>query len=185
METIMSSQTEPSFLANLTEITYLDENGKLPANLSGKIGVYAIFDRAKTLQFVGYSRDVYISLKQHFVRQPQSCYWLKVQTIEKPNRAILEDTMNAWIAENDTIPIGNGADKAKWSEAIDVKPLMLDEEKVNYEKASGDEFAQSKVLKNVARRVEAEILEILKARGCQEEIRFNPKLKDSGLLDLK
>ncbi len=42
-----------------------------------------------------------------------------------------------------------------------------------------------KLLKNIARRVEAKILEVLKARGLQENIRFNPKLKNSGLLDLK
>lgn len=181
----MSTPSDPPSLANLTEISYLDENGKLPTSLSGKIGVYAIFDRAKTLQFVGYSRDVYLSLKQHLVRQPESCYWLKVQTIEKPNRTILENTMNSWIAENATTPVGNDADKVKWTEAIDVKPLMTAEEKKNYEKVAGEELAQSKVLKNIARRVEAEILETLKSRGCQEEIRFNPKLKDSGLLDLK
>ncbi|MGA9380409.1 MAG: GIY-YIG nuclease family protein [Phormidium sp.] len=181
----MSTQTDPPSITTLPQISYLDENGKLPATLSGKIGIYAIFDQAKLLQFVGYSRDVYLSLKQHLVRQPQSCYWLKVQTIEKPNRTILENTMNSWIAENGATPAGNDADKAKWTEAIDVKPLMLDEEKANYEKVAGEEFAQSKVLKNVARRVEAEILETLKSRGCQEEIRFNPKLKDSGLLDLK
>lgn len=181
----MSTQSDPPSLANLTEISYLDENGKLPTSLSGKIGVYAIFDRAKILQFVGYSRDVYLSLKQHLVRQPESCYWLKVQTIEKPSRTILENTMNSWIAENATTPVGNDADKAKWTEAIDVKPLMTAEEKASYEKVAGEELAQSKVLKNIARRVEAEILETLKSRGCQEEIRFNPKLKDSGLLDLK
>lgn len=181
----MSTETDNSSLTNLTEISYLDENGKLPETLSGKIGVYAIFDQAKVLQFVGYSRDVYLSLKQHLVRQPESCYWLKVQTIEKPNRTTLENTMNAWIAENGETPIGNDADKAKWTDAIDIKPLMSEEEKANYEKVAGEELAQSKVLKNVARRVESEILETLKSRGCQEEIRFNPKLKDSGLLDLK
>lgn len=181
----MSTSTDSPSFDNVTEISYLDENGKLPTNLSGKIGVYAIFDQAKLLQFVGYSRDVYVSLKQHLVRQPQSCYWLKVQTIEKPNRTILENTMNAWIAGNGTTPVGNDADKTKWTEAIDVKPLMSDEEKANYEKAAGEELAQSKVLKNVARRVETEILGKLKNRNCQEEIRFNPKLKENGLLDLK
>lgn len=181
----MTTQTDISSLASLVEIAYLDESGKLPETLAGKIGVYAIFDREKNLQFVGYSRDVYLSLKQHLVRQPQNCYWLKVQTIEKPNRTILENTMNAWIAENGATPSGNGEDKVKWTESIDVKPLMTDEEKANYDRASGEELAQSKILKNVARRVEAELLAVLKSRGVQEEIRFNPKLKDSGLLDLK
>lgn len=181
----MTTQTDISSLASLTEIAYLDESGKLPETLQGKIGVYAIFDREKILQFVGYSRDVYLSLKQHLVRQPQNCYWLKFQTIEKPNRTILENTMNAWIAENGATPSGNGADKVKWTESIDVKPLMTDEEKANYDRASGEELAQSKILKTVARRVESEIFAALKSRGFPEEIRFNPKLKDSGLLDLK
>jgi len=61
---------------------------------------------------------------------------------------------------------------------------MTAEEKVKLETAL-DEFTQEKVLKNVARRVESEILEILKSRGVTEEIRFNPKLKSQGLLDLK
>lgn len=181
----MSTETDSPSLTTLAELKYLDENGLLPSNLSGKIGVYAIFDREKTLKFVGYSRDVYLSLKQHLVRQPQNCHWLKVQTIEKPNRTILESTMSNWIEENGETPVGNDVDKAKWTEAIDIKPLMTDEEKASYEKVTGEELAQSKVLKNVARRVEAEILEILKNLGCQEEIRFNPKLKDNGLLDLK
>ena len=181
----MTTQTDISSLASLAEIAYLDESGKLPENFQGKIGVYAILNQEKVLQFVGYSRDVYLSLKQHLVRQPQNCYWLKVQTIEKPNRTILENTMNAWIAENGATLTGNGTDKAKWTESIDVKPLMTDKEKANYEQAAGEELAQSKIIRNVARRVESEILTVLKSRGVQEEIRFNPKLKDSGLLDLK
>jgi hypothetical protein len=48
-----------------------------------------------------------------------------------------------------------------------------------------DELELSKLLKNVARRVEAEILAELESRGVRSEIRFNPKLKESGLLDLK
>lgn len=51
--------------------------------------------------------------------------------------------------------------------------------------ASGDEMTQSKLLKNVARRVEAQILADLESRGVQVQVRFNPKLKEKGLLDLK
>jgi|GEM_PF-3436174 len=46
-----------------------------------KGSVYAIFDQKKVLQFVGYSRDVYLSLKQHLVRQPQQCYWLRFKLL--------------------------------------------------------------------------------------------------------
>lgn len=73
----------------------------------------------------------------------------------------------------------------KWTQPIDVKSLMTSEEQASYEKAAGQEMEQSKVLKNAARRVESGILASLKTRGLQTEVRFNPKLKESGLLDLK
>lgn len=181
----MTTETNIPSLSNLDFIPYIDEAGQLPEQLAGNVGVYAIFDKDKVLQFVGYSRDVYLSLKQHLVRQPQGCYWVKVQTIERPNRTLLETIQKNWIDENGTTPLGNSTDEAKWTQSINIKPLMMAEEQTQYERASGDALAQSKLLKNVARRVEAEILVALKARGVQTEIRFNPKLKDSGILDLK
>ena len=46
-------------------------------------------------------------------------------------------------------------------------------------------MAKIKIIKNVARRVETEILKQLEARGLQMQVRFTPKLKEEGLLDLK
>jgi hypothetical protein len=179
----MTSETQIPSLTALDYIAYLDNTGNLPEDLQGKIGVYAIFDQDKTLQIINYSRDIYLSLKQHLVRKPQSCYWIKVETIEKPNRTRLETIRKAWIDENGSTPVGNGVDEAVWNEPIDAKVLMTDEEKESYEK--GDGLTQVKLLKKVARRVESQILEALNARGVQTEIRFNPKLKENGLLDLK
>jgi len=83
------------------------------------------------------------------------------------------------------MPVGNTSEQAQWNDPIDVKPAMTAEEIASYESIAIDEIAKDKLLKNVARRVEAEILSQLKGRGVTEEIRFNPKLKTSGLLDLK
>ncbi|MBW4600631.1 MAG: GIY-YIG nuclease family protein [Calothrix sp. FI2-JRJ7] len=172
-------------LSDLEYISYIDENGQLPEQFQGKIGVYAIFDTDKNLQFIGYSRDVYLSLRQHLVRLPDKCYWVKVQTIERPSRATLENIEKAWIEENGAVPVGNGENKDVWTQPVNVKNLMAEEEKVNYNSPNNDEMAQIKIIKNVARRVEAEILKVLEARGLQAQIRFNPKLKEEGLLDLK
>ena len=179
----MTSETQIISLNELDYISYLDDTGNLPEELQGKIGIYAIFDQDKTLQLVNYSRDIYLSLKQHLVRQPKSCYWVKAQTIDKPNRTQLETIREAWITENRVIPPGNSSDEAAWNQPIDAKLSMTDEEQVGYEKS--DELMQIKLLKQVSRRVEAQILEALKSRGVQTEIRFNPKLKENGLLDLK
>lgn len=181
----MSNNTNASSLESLEYLPYINETGQLPEELQGKIGVYAIFDNNKTLQFVGYSRDIYLSLKQHLVRQPEQCYWLKFQTIERPSRSVLESIESAWIQENGSVPPGNGDEKQKWTQPINVKTLMTSEEQVSYQNPVNDELAQIKIIKNVARRVEAEILKVIEARGLQTELRFNPKLKEEGLLDLK
>lgn len=183
--------TEPEIvsLESLEYIPYLNSEGYLPKQFEGRVGVYAIFDRDQTLQFIGYSRDIYLSLKQHLVRQPQRCYWLKVKTIDRPNRTALEAIQNAWINENNSTPPGNIAETSsgmvRWDQAIDVKAAMTLEEKSQYTNSETDEQTQHKVLRNAARRIEAEILAELESRQVQEVIRFNPKLKDSGLLDLK
>ncbi len=180
----MSSQTDTPALSSLEYLAYLDDRGQLPEQFQGKVGVYAIFDQPRTLQYIGYSRDIYLSLKQHLVRQPEHCYWLKIETIDRPNRTLLDAIRAAWMTENGAVPVGNGTDEGKWTQAIDVKTQMTPEEMASYQGAI-DELTQIKVLKQVARRVEAEILAMLKSRGVQVEIRFNPKLKETGLLDLK
>lgn len=179
----MSDEKNLPSLKNLEFISYLDEKGEIPELYQGKIGVYAIFNQDKILQLVGYSRDIFLSLKQHLVRQPLECYWLKIETIDRPSRTILESIKQQWIKENGEIPLGNAEGEDQWLKAIDVKPLMTEEEKATYQKI--EEIAQIKLLKKVARQRETEIIDILDKRGVKMEIRFNPKLKEQGLLDLK
>jgi hypothetical protein len=179
----MHHSTEIPTLASLNEIPYLNKEGMIPEDLQGKIGVYAIFNQDKQLQFVGYSRDIYLSLKQHLIRQMDRCSWLKFQTISRPSRTILEEIRQAWLAENGTLPPGNSTAEAEWTQPIDAKPAMTEAEKQEYQ--NSEELGKIKLLKKVARRVEGEIEEQLKARGIQMNIRFNSKLKEEGLLDLK
>jgi hypothetical protein len=166
-------------LNSLEYFPYLDEEGNLPATLLGKIGVYAIFDEEKRLQFAGYSRDIFLSLRQHLARQPRLCYGLKVYTIDRPSRTILEEIRQAWLTESG----GSAGEEKDWTEPIDARRSMTEEEKERYEKA--DDIDRIKLLKQIARRVENEILEQLQQRRSQVEIRFNPKLKEQGLLDVK
>lgn len=175
--------TEILTLNSLKYISYLDEKGTISEDLHGKIGVYAIYDRDKILQFVGYSRDIYLSFKQHLVRKSEQCYWLKYQTIDRPNRTILDEIKQAWIAENGTTPPGNDIEEAQWIHPIDAKLSMTEAEHQEYQNT--DEIGQINLLKKIARRVEAQIQEQLKNRGVTMDIRFNPKLKEQGLLDLK
>ncbi len=58
----MATQTEIISLTQLDYLPYLDDNGHISEEIHGKIGVYAIFNLEKSLEFVGYSRDLYLSL---------------------------------------------------------------------------------------------------------------------------
>lgn len=179
----MSNNAQIKSLSQLEFLPYLEENGTISEQFQNKIGVYAIFDQDKILQFVGYSRDVYLSLKQHLVRKPQECYWVKIETITRPNRTILEEIRQTWLQENGDLPLGNSTEEALWSQPIDAKTAMTEKEKQAYQQ--GAELEKIKLLKQIARRVESQIQEELKNRGVTMEIRFNPKLKEEGLLDLK
>lgn len=179
----MTTETQTPRLADLAFWPYCNADGLLPPNLAKVVGIYAIYDAEQTLQFVGYSRDIAMSLKQHLVRCPQACHWVKVQAIERPNRTLLETIQSAWLAEQGTPP-GNGNDQARWTEPIDAKAQMTTAEQEAYG-AAVTELAQAKCLKKVAQRVEADILAALAQRGLQEPLRFDPKLKEQGLLNIK
>ncbi|MFO8040919.1 MAG: GIY-YIG nuclease family protein [Sodalinema sp.] len=181
----MSTAAELPSLQSLKPYPYLTDEGNVADEfLLGKVGIYAIFDQDETLQFVGYSRNVSVSLRQHLIRQPEHCYSFKVETIDRPSRTLLEDIRQQWLAENGTVPPGNGEAEAQWTQPIDVKPLMTDAERSAFEEAL-DEGKKTKCIKQVARRVQATVLERLAARGVMESFRFNPKLKEQGLLELK
>jgi hypothetical protein len=179
----MSSTSDLPSLDSLEFLPYINDAGELPDSLQNQIGIYAIFDESQLLQFVGYSRDIYLSLKQHLVRQPEYCYWVKATTIDRPNRTFLESVRSGWISENGSIPIGNGEANSIWLDPIDTNYAMTTAESDSFSDLDG--LAQIKLLKQVARRVEETILTKLQQRGVKTEIRFNPKLKEQGLLDLK
>ncbi|MEM9212812.1 MAG: GIY-YIG nuclease family protein [Cyanobacteria bacterium P01_F01_bin.150] len=182
--TTLSTEPHAPSLADLDFSPYVDEDGCLPKHYSKVVGIYAIFDQTKCLQFVGYSRDVTMSLKQHLVRCPELCGWIKVQTIERPKRAILEAIETAWIEENGNRPPGNDTDTERWTQPINIKRQMTPDEQALYTAATSD-VGQTKILKKVALRVESDIKATLKDRGVKESFQFDPKLKAQGLLNIR
>ncbi|AIE73454.1 MULTISPECIES: GIY-YIG nuclease family protein [unclassified Synechocystis] len=167
-------------LADLTPLPFLTTAGTIDPSYEKRIGVYAIFDQHQTLQYVGYSRNLAISLLQHLVRQPDHCHGLKVHTVDRPDRQLLVQIQNHWLTGQ--FPPGNGSEAKLWSESINVQDYWTAAEATTV--AKSEEGDKPKLLKKIARRLEAEILAKLEARGVRQQIRFNPKLKEQGLLDV-
>ena len=179
----MDSSTAKISLESLPYFSYLSDEGSIDQALENKIGVYAIFNQTKNLEYVGYSRNLLLSLKQHFVRQPHRCYWLKYYLIDRPSRSTLESIRQSWLAEKDSTASDNDQQENLWNQPIDAKKSLTPSEQQEYQE--NDELGKIKLLKKVARRVETEIKTSLAERNFTMEIRFNPKLKEQGLLDLK
>ena len=178
----MLTQEEKVVLSQLNFHPYFDDEGQIDLGLEGKIAVYAIFDRSQQIQYIGYSRNLSKSLLQHLVRQVDCCYWYKYYLIDRPSRSILEQIKNDWLEENSDFTLDEQQLKA-WTEAIDISQQMNEIQQQEYQQA--DELGKGKILKQIARHHEAEIKQQLHDRGVTINIRFNPKLKEQGLLDLK
>jgi len=179
----VTSLSDAPALDAIAFLPYLDAAGQIAAAPSGTIGAYAIFDRERCLQYVGYSRDIATSLKQHLARCPEQCYWVKIHAIERPSRQVLEGTRSAWLAEQKATPPGNGEETERWTQPIDATAHLSATEREQL--ARSDDLDRRKLLKNAARRLEAKVKAALEQRGVRMDMRFNPKLKERGLLDLQ
>ena len=180
----MATTTLPT-LADQTEFPYLNDQGLLPQQFEGAIGAYAIFDEGQKLVHTGYSRNVLLSLKQHLIRNPKACHGVKVATIERPSKRLLEDIIQAWNQESGGSPYDSDNLESIWAESTQLLPHMTPEDRAKYDDPQLDHRSKVKLLKQTSRRLEAEILKVLEEKGCQEELRFNPKLKETGILELK
>jgi len=153
-------------------------HGDVDPSYHGQIGVYAILDSDRTVVYVGRSRDMGASLRLHGLRQPDRCVWVKSLTLAKPDGAYLQAVQQAWRTET------GAGDPEIWEKPLDCRPLMTPTEETALAQAATD-GERAAVLKDVARRVEAEILARLASHGLTFPVRFDPKRKSEGILDVR
>ncbi|MEA5581716.1 GIY-YIG nuclease family protein [Nodularia harveyana UHCC-0300] len=99
-------------------------------------GVYAVLDAQSQTQYIGYSRNVLLSLNGHVSQYgEQKCAFVRVQTFKFPKRQEMEDLRDAWIAELETTPPGNVADGGIWASTVGeaAKAVMSEAERQAYE----------------------------------------------------
>jgi hypothetical protein len=79
-------------------------------------GVYAVLDVERCTQYVGYSRNVLLSLKGHLTKNgQQTCAFVRVQTFKFPKREEMEKLRDTWISEFSSVPPGNGGASERWA----------------------------------------------------------------------
>lgn len=82
-------------------------------------GVYVVLDADRRTQYVGYSRNVLLSLKGHVAQNGQEkCAFVRIQTFKFPKREEMVMLRDAWISELDTVPQGNGDASQMWASTV-------------------------------------------------------------------
>mmetsp|Transcript_23376 Transcript_23376/g.59840 ORF Transcript_23376/g.59840 Transcript_23376/m.59840 type:complete len:280 (-) Transcript_23376:537-1376(-) len=81
-------------------------------------GVYAVFDKSNTLQYIGLSRRVDTSVANHMTELPELTHAIKFLAVSHATRESLTAAWKAWVeeavAETGTIPPGNAPGETKW-----------------------------------------------------------------------
>ena len=99
-------------------------------------GVYAVLDRERIYQYIGYSRDVLRSLKGHINQNgTQVCAFIRVKTFKFPKRQAMETLKDEWLTELDYTPTGNTGESETWAGTIGeaAKATMTEAERNTYE----------------------------------------------------
>jgi hypothetical protein len=82
-------------------------------------GVYAVLDGDRQTQYIGYSRNVTLSLKSHLTQHgANTCAFVKVQPFKFPKREEMEQLRDAWIAELPQTPPGNVDTSGAWAGTV-------------------------------------------------------------------
>jgi predicted GIY-YIG superfamily endonuclease len=99
-------------------------------------GVYAVLNNQQQTQYIGYSRNVLLSLNSHVAQNgTEACAFVRVQTFKFPKRQDMEELREAWLSELDYIPLGNGDESAMWASTVGeaAKATMSENERIAYE----------------------------------------------------
>lgn len=161
-------------------------------SMIGRVGVFAIFDAEQNLVYVGISRDCGTSLRKCLARKPLLCWYYTAEYVSRPSRAAMEALSSKWIAEwenthGTSVPgCDGGVEQEKWESAINVRGphvVLSEDEKISLDDAEGSDLP--KILRGICRRVQDEIEETLRSRGLKENLKFAPKMKGNGLLDVE
>lgn len=113
----------------LTDWQALAENARVA-------GVYAVLDATQQHQYIGYSRNVFTSLKGHLAEHGSDiCAYVRVQAFKFPKREEMEQLRDIWIAELATVPPGNTGAGGVWATTVGeiAKAAMSPAEQAAYE----------------------------------------------------
>lgn len=102
------------------EVFVIANDGHRNEGIPATPGVYAIYDEAGKLQYVGLSRKVSSSVKVHAFELPQYCHSVRCLALPDASKADLQTAWKTWMMEHvetsGGLPPGNAPDNKLFSE---------------------------------------------------------------------
>ncbi|WJX43020.1 Bifunctional monothiol glutaredoxin-S16, chloroplastic [Trifolium repens] len=107
---------------NLTEtesVTVSPENDGQTGELPSEAGVYAVYDKAGEIQFIGLSCNIAATISAHRKSVPELCSSVKAGVVDEPDREALTQAWKSWMEEyikvSGKVPPGNESGNATWT----------------------------------------------------------------------
>ena len=118
--------------------TFLSKRRQPAGNstMAPPMGVFAIYDQSRALQYVSYSRNITLSVKSILEKVgDERCAFVRNMVFANAamqTRQAMEKQKQNWIDENGTVPPGNGIEKESWEIGF-TQSAMSESEKVLYD----------------------------------------------------
>eukprot|EP01024_Parvocaulis_polyphysoides_P067220 TRINITY_DN7986_c0_g3_i2.p1 TRINITY_DN7986_c0_g3~~TRINITY_DN7986_c0_g3_i2.p1 ORF type:complete len:405 (-),score=70.97 TRINITY_DN7986_c0_g3_i2:1112-2263(-) len=157
-------------LSDLPLASILNQTGYIMPEIQEdtQAAIFAIFDKDKKLQFVGFSKDVGESLRKVFTRRPDKAYFYKLFEFKELNQEEMGKVRDGWFEEVGGPPIGNriGMERDAWSNPVDAGALS------------------SRANRQAAEEKAKDLYKLIKSRGCNENFIANVDLLDEGKVEM-
>ncbi|MCO5594565.1 hypothetical protein L7F22_048597 [Adiantum nelumboides] len=149
---------------------FVNSHGRInpPVEPNTVASVFAVLDKNKKVQYIGFSKDLRNSLRVLMGRRPEYCYFFKAYHLPALDQAVMLQTRQQWMSELGTSPDGNSdpTQRKFWEQPVDAGSIS-ERGKAAAAKAKAKAMSQ-----------------MLADRGITEEMVYDPKLLEEGKCDI-
>lgn len=170
---LASAATNSSAIKSLTLLpmySFINKQGRIqpledPETVAS---VFAVYDRNKKIQYIGFSKDLRNSLRTLMGRRPELCYYYKTQNLKAFDQELMIAIRQQWIDEVGSTPPGlsSSSDRAQWEQ-----PVLAN---------SISERGKAAAAVSKAKTMQ----QMMHDRGIKEEMIYDPVLLEQGKLNL-
>eukprot|EP01026_Neomeris_dumetosa_P015068 TRINITY_DN15666_c0_g1_i10.p1 TRINITY_DN15666_c0_g1~~TRINITY_DN15666_c0_g1_i10.p1 ORF type:complete len:432 (-),score=53.26 TRINITY_DN15666_c0_g1_i10:230-1381(-) len=157
-------------LADITMTNILNSSGYIIPEVKEdtQVAVFAVFDKERKLQYVGFSKNIPESLRKVFCRRPDKAYFYKLIQLPEINQEELLGIREKWFEEVGGPPIGNriAMERDTWEKPVDAGALS------------------SRARRQAAEEKAKDLIKLIKTRGCNEHFVPKTELLDEGQVEM-